>query len=146
MSTTTRLTTVTGTRAGTDPWWTRAVVYQIYPRSFADSNGDGIGDLAGIIGRLDHLRGRSGSLDVDAVWLSPTYPSPQADFGYDVADYTGVDPMFGSLADMDALIAACHERGLRILLDLVVCHTSDQHPRFAAERSSRGSEYRDWYI
>ena len=130
----------------TDGWWREAVFYQIYPRSFADSDGDGIGDLQGIIGRLDHLRGTPDSLGVDAVWLSPTFPSPQADFGYDVSDFTDVDPIFGALADMDALISACHERGLRLLLDLVACHTSDQHPWFLASRSSRDNPHRDWYI
>ena len=130
----------------TDDWWRRAVFYQIYPRSFADSDGDGIGDLAGIIGRLDHLRGATDSLGVDAIWLSPVYPSPQVDFGYDVSDYTDVDPVFGSLADMDRLIAECHARGMRVLLDLVACHTSDRHPWFSASRSSRDDPHRDRYI
>ena len=130
----------------TEPWWRGAVIYQIYPRSFADSNADGIGDLPGILARLEHLKGGDASLDVDAIWLSPTFPSPQADYGYDVADYTGVDPIFGSLEDMDRLIEACHARGLRILLDLVACHTSEEHPWFAAARSSRSDPHRDWYI
>ena len=129
-----------------DRWWQGAVLYQIYPRSFADGNGDGIGDLAGILQRLDHLRGTAASLGVDAIWLSPIYPSPLADFGYDVSDYTGVAPEFGTLADLDALIAACHERGLRLLLDLVPCHTSIEHPWFVESRSSRTSAKRDWYI
>ena len=107
-------------------WWQDAVVYQVYPRSFQDSDGDGIGDLRGVARRLDHLV----ELGVDALWLSPIYPSPLADFGYDVADYCAVDPVFGTLADLDALVAAAHERGLRILLDLVACHTSIQHPWF----------------
>jgi alpha-glucosidase len=108
------------------PWWRDAVVYQIYPRSFQDSDGDGEGDLRGIVGRLDHVA----RLGAGAIWLSPFYPSPMADGGYDVADYTAVDPRFGTLADVDALIAAVHERGLRLLLDVVPCHTSIEHPWF----------------
>ena len=127
-------------------WWEGAVIYQVYPRSFADANGDGIGDLAGIAGRLDHLRGTDASLGVDAVWLSPIYPSPQHDFGYDISDYTDVAQEFGTLADLDALIEACHARGLRLLMDLVPCHTSIEHPWFAESRSSRASAKRDWYI
>ena len=109
-----------------EEWWRQATVYQIYPRSFQDSDGDGIGDLVGIIARLDHLAG----LGVDALWLSPVYPSPLADLGYDVSDFTAVDPVFGSLADLDRLIAAAHDRGLRVLLDFVPCHTSIEHPWF----------------
>ena len=133
----------------TDPasrWWEGAVLYQVYPRSFADANGDGIGDLRGIIQRLDHLRGTDGSLGVDALWLSPIYPSPLHDFGYDVSDYVDVADEFGTLADLDALVGACHERGLRILLDLVPCHTSIEHPWFIESRSSRTNPKRDWYI
>jgi oligo-1,6-glucosidase len=122
-------------------WFHDAVVYQIYPRSFADSDGDGIGDLRGIIGRLDHLS----HLGVDVVWLSPVYPSPQADNGYDISDYTDVDPVFGSLADLDELLAALHDRGIKLVMDLVVNHTSDSHPWFAASRSSRDDPRRDWY-
>ena len=107
-------------------WWQDAVVYQIYPRSFQDSDGDGVGDLRGITQRLDHLA----YLGVDALWLSPIYPSPLADFGYDVSDYTGIDPQFGTMGDFDELVAAAHERGLRVLLDLVPCHTSIEHPWF----------------
>jgi alpha-glucosidase len=107
-------------------WWQDAVVYQIYPRSFQDSDGDGVGDLRGVIARLDHLS----DLGVDALWLSPIYPSPLADFGYDVSDFTSVDPVFGTLADLDELIAAAHARELRVLLDLVPCHTSIEHPWF----------------
>ena len=129
-----------------DRWWEGAVLYQIYPRSFADANGDGIGDLAGILERLDHLRGSDASLGVDAIWLSPIYPSPLADFGYDITDYTDVAAEFGTLADLDALIAACHDRGLRLLMDLVPCHTSVEHPWFVDARSSRSSAKRDWYI
>lgn len=127
-------------------WWRRAVFYQLYPRSFQDSNADGIGDLQGIIDRLDHLRGRDDSLGVDAVWLSPTFPSPMKDFGYDVSDYLGVHPDFGDMATMDRLIAECHRRGIRILLDWVPNHTSDQHPWFLDSRSSRSNPHRDWYI
>jgi alpha-glucosidase len=123
-------------------WWHRGVIYQIYPRSFADSNADGVGDLRGIIGRLDYLAG----LGVDAIWLSPIFPSPMADFGYDISDYTGIDPLFGTLADMDELIASAHARGLRVILDLVPNHTSDQHPWFVDARSSRDSPHRSWYI
>ena len=115
-------------------WWHDAVVYQVYPRSFQDSDADGIGDLRGIASRLDHLE----YLGVDALWMSPIYPSPLADFGYDVADYTAVDPVFGSLSDFDALVAAAHERGIRVLMDLVPSHTSIEHPWFR--------EHPDWYI
>ncbi|RDI57336.1 alpha-amylase family glycosyl hydrolase [Microvirga subterranea] len=123
-------------------WWKRGVVYQIYPRSFQDSNGDGIGDLAGIRQRLDYLV----SLGVDAVWISPIYTSPMADFGYDVADYCGIDPIFGTMKDFDRLIEAAHARGLKLILDFVPNHTSDQHPWFAESRSSRTNPKRDWYI
>ncbi len=124
------------------PWWKTGVIYQIYPRSFQDSDCDGIGDLRGIGSRLNYLT----SLGVDALWLSPIFSSPMADFGYDVADYTDVDPLFGTLADLDALVAAAHERGLRILLDLVPNHSSSEHPWFKASRSSRTDPKRDWYI
>ena len=117
-----------------EPWWKSAVVYQIYPRSFLDTDGDGVGDLEGIRRRLDHIAG----LGVDAVWLSPFYRSPMADFGYDVADYCDVDPLFGTLADFDRLLAEAHARGLKVLIDWVPNHTSDQHPWFA--------EHPDWYI
>ena len=127
-------------------WWRRGVIYQIYPRSFADASGDGIGDLAGIIERLDHLRGSPSSLGVDAIWMSPIYPSPLADFGYDVSDYTDIDPVFGDLATFDRLVAESHARGLRVLLDLVPCHTSVEHPWFVASRSSRSDPKRDWYV
>jgi len=115
-------------------WWEDAVVYQIYPRSFQDSDGDGVGDLRGITQRLDHLVW----LGVDALWLSPIYLSPQADFGYDVSDYSGVDPQFGTLADLEELVGAAHARGLRVLLDLIPCHTSIEHPWFR--------DHPDWYI
>ena len=124
------------------PWWRSAVVYQIYPRSFADSDGDGIGDLRGIISRVDHLA----RLGVDVVWLSPIYPSPQDDAGYDISDYENVDPTFGTLADLDELIAALHDRGIKLVMDLVVNHTSDEHPWFVESRSDPRSEKRDWYF
>ncbi len=130
----------------TDRWWEGAVLYQIYPRSFADADGDGIGDLAGILQRLDHLRGTDASLGVDAIWLSPIHPSPLADFGYDISDFTDVAAEFGTLADLDALIEACHARGLRLLMDLVPCHTSVEHPWFVDSRASRASAKRDWYL
>ena len=123
-------------------WWQRGVVYQIYPRSFMDANGDGIGDLAGIAAKLDYLEW----LAVDAVWISPVYPSPMADFGYDVADYTGIHPLFGSLDDFDRLVEDLHRRGIRVILDFVPNHSSDQHPWFVESRSSRSNPKRDWYI
>jgi len=126
----------------TAPWWRRGILYHIYPRSFMDTNGDGIGDLRGIGARLDYLC----ELGIDAVWLSPIYPSPMADFGYDVEDYTNVDPVFGTLEDFDALLAEVHRRGLRLVLDFVPNHTSDRHPWFRESRASRTSRRRDWYI
>jgi len=123
-------------------WWRDGVIYQIYPRSFGDSNGDGVGDLEGIRRRLDHLAW----LGVDAIWLSPFYPSPMADFGYDVADYCDVDPLFGTLADFDRLLADAHARGIRVLLDWVPNHTSDRHPWFVESRASRSSPKRHWYV
>ncbi len=123
-------------------WWQKAVIYQIYPRSFQDSDGDGVGDLRGITERLPYLS----DLGVDALWLSPIFTSPMADFGYDIADYEGIDPLFGSMADFDALIAAAHARGLKVLLDLVPNHTSDRHPWFLDSRASRQNPKRDWYI
>lgn len=123
------------------PWWTSAVVYQIYPRSFADSNGDGIGDLGGIRSKLDHLA----DLGVDVIWLSPVYPSPQHDNGYDISDYEDIDPRFGTLEEFDLLLAEAHERGIRIVMDLVVNHTSDEHAWFVESRSSQEDPKRDWY-
>ncbi len=123
-------------------WWQRGVIYQVYPRSFSDSDGDGIGDLRGITSRIDHLV----ELGVDALWISPIYPSPMADFGYDVADYCDVDPRFGALADFDILLAAAHQRGLKVILDFVPNHSSDQHPWFLESRSSRTDPRRDWYV
>lgn len=127
-------------------WWRRAVFYQIYPRSFQDSNGDGVGDIPGIIDRLDYLNDGTGdSLGVDAIWLSPTFPSPMKDFGYDVSDYCDVHPDFGTMADMDRLIAECHRRGMRLILDYVPNHSSDEHPWFQESRSSLHNPRRDWY-
>jgi len=123
-------------------WWQRGVIYQIYPWSFQDSNGDGIGDLEGIRSRLDYLVW----LGVDAIWISPFYPSPMADFGYDISDYCDVDPRFGTLADFDALLARAHELGLKVILDYVPNHTSDQHPWFLAAKSSRSDPKRDYYL
>lgn len=124
------------------PWWKGAVIYQIYPRSFMDSNGDGVGDLPGITARLDHVA----SLGVDAIWISPFFTSPMKDFGYDVSDYCGVDPLFGTLADFDALVARAHALGLRVLIDQVYSHTSDEHPWFAESRSSKHNDKADWYV
>lgn len=124
-------------------WWQTGVVYQIYPRSFMDSNNDGIGDLPGVTQRLDYL---SNTLGVDAIWLSPIYPSPMHDFGYDVADYCDIHPLFGSLKDFDQLLEETHRRGLKLILDLVPNHTSDEHPWFIESRSSRDNPKRDWYI
>src|ERR1700739_4789063 len=123
-------------------WWKRAVIYEIYPRSFQDSNGDGIGDLRGILDRLDYLV----EFGVDAVWISPIYPSPMADFGYDISDYCEIDLLFGTMADFDRLLAEVHRRGLRLILDFVPNHTSDRHPWFLESRSSRENAKRDWYI
>jgi alpha-glucosidase len=124
------------------PWWQAAVVYQIYPRSFLDTDGDGIGDIAGIRRRLDHVA----ELGVDAIWLSPIYRSPMADFGYDVSDHRDVDPLFGDLGAFDGLLADAHARGLRVLLDWVPNHTSSEHPWFRESRRSRDSPKRDWYV
>lgn len=123
-------------------WWRGAVIYQIYPRSFLDSNGDGVGDLPGITSKLDYVA----SLGVDAIWLSPFFTSPMRDFGYDVADYCGVDPIFGTLADFDELIAKAHSLGLKLIIDQVYSHTSDQHCWFAESRSSRDNPKADWYV
>jgi alpha-glucosidase len=125
-----------------EPWWKSAVVYQIYPRSFADASGDGVGDIEGIRSRLDHLVW----LGADALWLSPFYPSPMRDFGYDVSDFCDVDPVFGTLDDFDRLLTDAHERDLRVLIDWVPAHTSSDHPWFREARSSRESPKRDWYV
>ncbi len=123
-------------------WWRHGIFYQVYPRSFQDTNADGVGDLKGIITRLPYLL----ELGIDAVWLSPIFPSPMADFGYDISDYSDIDPLFGTMVDFDAFIGAAHRSGLKVILDLVPNHTSDQHPWFVESRSSRGNSKRDWYI
>ncbi len=123
-------------------WWQRGVIYQVYPRSFKDSNGDGIGDLQGILVQLDYLSW----LGVNAIWISPFYPSPMADFGYDVSNYTDVDPIFGNLATFDELLQQAHRRNLKVIIDFVINHTSDQHPWFLASRSSRNAPTRNWYV
>ena len=125
-----------------EDWWRHGIFYQIYPRSFQDSGNDGVGDIRGIIERLPYLQG----LGVDALWLSPIFPSPMADFGYDISDYIGIDPLFGTMEDFDALISAAHDRGLKLILDLVPNHTSDQHPWFLESRASRDNPKRDRYI
>jgi alpha-glucosidase len=124
------------------PWWRHAVFYEIYPRSFADSNNDGLGDLKGITSKLDYLH----QLGVDAIWITPCYPSPQFDFGYDVADYENIDPMYGTLGDFDELTREAHRRGIRVIMDFVVNHSSSAHPWFVESKSSRTSAKRDWYI
>jgi alpha-glucosidase len=128
-------------------WWQRGAIYQIYPRSFADSDGDGVGDLRGIVDRLDHLNdGTPASLGVEAIWLSPFYRSPMADFGYDVADYRDVDPIFGTLEDFDLLVREAHARDIKVVVDFVPNHTSDQHAWFLESRASRDNPRRDWYV
>ena len=123
------------------PWWRSAVIYQIYPRSFRDTSGNGVGDLRGIIDGLDHIA----TLGVDAIWLSPVFTSPMVDHGYDVADYCDIDPSFGTLDDFDELVARAHDRNLRVILDWVPNHSSDAHPWFVESRSSRDNPKRDWY-
>ncbi|MBV9969182.1 MAG: alpha-amylase, partial [Xanthobacteraceae bacterium] len=123
-------------------WWQSGIIYQIYPRSFQDSRGAGVGDIRGITARLSYLR----ELGVDAIWMSPIFKSPMADYGYDIADYTAIDPLFGTLADFDELVSAAHRLKLKIILDLVPNHTSDRHPWFIESRSSVDNEKRDWYI
>src|SRR5690349_981319 len=124
------------------PWWKGAAVYQIYPRSFQDTNGDGVGDLAGITRRLDYVA----ALGVDAIWISPLYTPPMRDFGYDVSDYCAVDSIFGTLADFDALVARAHELGLKVIVDQVYAHTSDLHPWFTKSRATREGPRADWYV
>ena len=131
---------------GRDDWWRAGVVYQIYPRSFADTDGDGLGDLPGVIEHLDHLAGASESLGVDALWLSPIYPSPGLDGGYDVSDHTAIDPAFGTMADFERLVREAHRRGLKVILDLVLNHTSDRHSWFQDSRRSRDNVRANWYI
>ncbi|HEY1645346.1 MAG TPA: alpha-amylase family glycosyl hydrolase [Candidatus Saccharimonadales bacterium] len=128
------------------PWFEGAVVYQIYPRSFYDSNGDGIGDLRGIIQKLDYLNSKPESLGINAIWISPFYKSPMADFGYDISDYRDVDPIFGSLDDFKRLVQEAHRRDIRVIIDFVPCHTSNEHPWFLESKSSKSSPRRDWYV
>ena len=125
-----------------DEWWRHAVIYEIYPRSFQDSNGDGIGDIKGIASRLDYLH----DLGIDAIWITPMYPSPGVDYGYDISDYTAIDPVYGSLSDFDNLVAEARKRNIRVIMDYVINHTSDQHPWFKESRSSRSNPKRDWYV
>jgi alpha-glucosidase len=129
-------------RQPSDPWWKHAVIYEIYPRSFQDSNGDGIGDINGITSRLDYLQ----QLGVDAIWITPMYPSPGVDYGYDISDYTAIDPEYGTMADFDHLVAEAKKRNIRVIMDYVINHTSDQNPWFIESRSSRNNPKRDWYI
>jgi alpha-glucosidase len=127
---------------GKTDWWVCGVLYQIYPRSFQDSNGNGVGDLLGLISRLPYLQ----ALGIDAIWLSPIFPSPMADFGYDISNYVDIEPLFGTLGDFDTLVVAAHAINLKVILDLVPNHTSDQHPWFVESRSSRDSPKRNWYL
>ena len=128
-------------------WWKEGVIYQIYPRSFQDSNDDGVGDLKWIVRRLDYLNdGTPQSLGIDAIWLSPIYPSPMADFGYDISDYRAIDPVFGDLEAFDLLVQEAHRRGIRIVMDMVLNHSSHLHPWFRESRADRSSPRRDWYI
>jgi alpha-glucosidase len=131
-----------GASASGDVWWKHAVIYEIYPRSFQDSNGDGVGDLNGITGRLDYLQW----LGVDAIWIAPMYPSPQVDFGYDISDYENVDPRYGTLADFDRLVKSARKDGIRVILDMVLNHTSNRHPWFVASARSRSDPKHDWYV
>jgi len=123
-------------------WWQHAVFYEVYPRSFADSNNDGVGDLNGITSKLGYLH----DLGVDAIWITPCYPSPQVDFGYDVSDYENIDPMYGTLADFDRMAAEGKKQNIRIIMDYVINHTSDKHKWFIASESSKKSPYRNWYV
>ncbi len=123
-------------------WWKEAIVYQIYPRSFKDSNGDGVGDLQGIISKLDYIQ----SLGVDAVWLNPIYKSPNDDGGYDISDYYSIQPEFGSMQDFDELLAGLHQRGLKLIMDLVLNHSSDEHPWFEESKKSKSNSFRDYYF
>src|SRR5579863_5585624 len=123
-------------------WWKNAVIYEVYPRSFGDSNGDGMGDLNGITSHLDYLK----NLGVDAIWMTPFYPSPQVDFGYDVSDYRNVDPRYGTLADFDRMVSEAKKRNIKVIIDMVLNHSSDQHPWFLESRSSRTNPKADWYV
>ena len=130
------------TDANAKDWWKRGVIYQVYPRSFQDQNGDGIGDLSGITARLDYLQ----DLGISAVWVAPFFRSPMKDFGYDVEDHRAVDPIFGSLDDFDELVTEAHRRGIRIMIDLVLSHAADSHPWFQSARSQRGAEWEDCFV
>jgi alpha-glucosidase len=141
-SATVKLNSETSTQSSSQDWWKNAVIYEIYPRSFQDTNGDGVGDLNGITQRLDYLQ----ELGVDAIWLTPVYPSPHVDFGYDVSDYKDIDPQYGTLADFDRLVAEANKRHIRVLMDMVMNHSSDQHEWFLQSRSSRDNPYRNWYM
>ncbi len=132
----------TPNKANLENWWKNAVIYEIYPRSYQDTNGDGIGDLNGITQHLDYLQ----SLGVDAIWLTPIYPSPQVDFGYDISDYENIDPQYGTLADFDRLVAEAKKRQIRVIMDMVMNHSSDKHKWFIESRSSKTNPYRDWYV
>src|SRR5450759_4342288 len=123
-------------------WWQQGVIYQVYPRSFKDNNGDGIGDLRGIISQLEYLTW----LGINAIWISPIYPSPMADFGYDIANFIDVDPIFGDLTMFDELVKECHKHDIKVIIDFVLNHTSDEHPWFLNSRSSRDNSKRDWYV
>ena len=125
-----------------ETWWKEAVSYQVYPRSFKDSNGDGVGDLRGIISKLDYLQ----DLGIDVIWICPFYKSPNADNGYDISDYQGISSEFGTMEDFDQLLKEVHARGMKLILDLVINHTSDEHPWFIESRSSKENPKRDWYI
>ena len=125
-----------------DVWWKHAVIYEVYPRSFQDTNGDGLGDIKGITQRLSYLK----SLGIDAIWITPMYPSPQVDFGYDIADYEAIDPQYGTMGDFDNLMKAAKQQGIRVIMDMVMNHTSDQNPWFLESRSSKTNPKRDWYI
>ncbi len=129
-------------RSNGDLWWKHAVIYEVYPRSFQDTNNDGIGDIKGVEQRLSYLK----SLGVDAIWITPMYPSPQVDFGYDISNYEAIDPQYGTMGDFDSLMKAAKQRGIRVIMDMVMNHTSDQHPWFLESRSSRDNPKRDWYI
>jgi alpha-glucosidase len=132
--------TLPSTHSLSDPWWKHAIIYEIYPRSFQDTDGNGIGDINGITSRLDYLQ----NLGVDAIWITPMYPSPQVDFGYDISNYEAIDPQYGTLADFDRLVSEAKKRSIRIIMDWVPNHTSDQHPWFLESRSSRNNPKRDW--
>lgn len=135
-------TQAAASRTVEDAWWKHAVIYEIYPRSFQDSNGDGIGDIKGIESRLGYLK----SLGVEAIWITPMYPSPQVDFGYDIADYEAIDPQYGTMGDFDTLLKSAKAQGIRVIMDIVLNHTSDQHPWFLESKSSKTNPKRDWYI